>query len=829
MVYRTRAALCVCLAMGLLSASASASTTGEQLVWPGSIAALERQLTSDDVEARRRGLSDLSRLPPVVQRRLLPTLFSDPDPEVRLAVADAALAIRLPDAGARVAKWLSDSDPRVREAAAEVLSVLRHPGAVSGLGRALEDAEAPVRAAAAQALGSSGSPDASSFLLGHLDDNDPEVRHAVIAALEELGDPRAVVPLIGRIQEQRATLRRQAAAALGTLGDSRAASALIVALADGDAGVRAAAAESLGKLRAEDAVWSLGALLEAEADPNVQDAAFDALGAVASPSSVEAILRALARARPGTTRRIERALSRAGEVALSGLERCVFQPPRPDAAAVCIAALGSIGGAAAAAMVERALRQGSAEVTVTLTALGEAQQPSALPTVLEYLTSAAPAERRAAMDAAGRLMAPERELGLAVEPIVSALERARGSRLERAGLIGLLGRTGSPRAAAALIREARASDEYLRSIALEALGQLGPSDADQVLIDALDSPHFPTRWTAAIALRRVGRSSAVEPILKRLAEAASSRRETLAVALAGPLRGGPSDAQLARVVELLKSSSGPTKDALIEALARVPTSRGVVPLRARLGGFGAATRAKVAEALGAQPGARDALLALLNDTDAAVRANAVWSLGSAGAAADAATLSALLDDREISVAANSVAALALVASRFRLDVAPHLCRAMADQRSHVRANALAGLRLTAARCQSAESITWLLEHDSSDEVRVAAARLLRDQTVWSSQRAPLALQRCAAKDRSGQVAAECAQAAAPAPTAAKPLEVAILVVPAGSQEPAARVPFSLVRADGLIRSGLSDRRGWVWEPQAPRGTLRLTTPSVFVE
>jgi HEAT repeat protein len=433
------------------------------------------------------------------------------------------------------------------------------------------------------------------------------------------------------------------------------------------------------------------------------------------------------------------------------------------------------------------------------------------------------------MDAAGRLMAPDRELGLAVEPIVSALERARGARLERAALIGLLGRTGSPRAAAALIPEARGEDEYLRCIALEALGQLGPADADQVLIDALESPHFPTRWTAAIALRRVGRGMAIDPILKRFDEAASSRRETLAVALAGPLGDEPSDAQLARVVELLNLSRGPTKDALVEALAHVPNARGTALLQARLALYGNATRAKVAEALGGQPGARLTLLDLLKDTDAAVRANAVWSLGSAGLATDAGALSELLEDREISVAANSVAALALLASRLRLDVATHLCRAMDDQRSPVRANALAGLRLTASRCQSAERVTWLIEHDSSDEVRMAAARLIRDQPPWSSQLGPLTLERCAAKDRSGQVAAECARAPEATPIPTEPMEVGILVVPAGSGEPAARVPFSLVRADGLIRSGLSDRRGSVWEPKAPRGTLRLTTPSVFVE
>ena len=134
-----------------------------------------------------------------------------------------------------------------------------------------------------------------------------------------------------------------------------------------------------------------------------------------------------------------------------------------------------------------------------------------------------------------------------------------------------------------------------------------------------------------------------------------------------------------------------------------------------------------------------------------------------------------------------------------------------------------------APCPNAESAVWLLEHDPSEEVRLAAARLIRDQAPWSSQQSTLTLERCAAKDRSGQVAAECARAAENVSTALESMEVAVLVVPAGSKEPASRVPFSLVRADGLIRSGSSDRRGWVWEPRAPRGTIRLTIPGVFVD
>jgi HEAT repeat protein len=829
-----RLAVAGCLA----AASAHANTTSwsardEQLVWPGKIEALQRRLTAEDVETRRQAAVELGRLPASSQRRLLPDLFADPDSEVRLAVADAALAVRLPDAGARVSKWLNDPDPRIREAAAEVLSVLRHAGSVPGLGRMLEDPEASVRAAAALALGSSRSADASPFLLGHLDDGDPEVRHAVIEALEDLGDPRAVVPLIGRIQEQRAGLRRQAASALGTLGDPRAASALIVALADGDAGVRAAAATSLGKLRAEDAVWSLGAMLDTEADTDAQGAVLDALGAVGSPSSVEAILRIIGQPRSNMPNaRIEQALARAGEVALPALERCVFQPPQPSAVDGCIAALGAIGGPTAAKLIERALRQGDGDTATALAALGRSGQVSVLPSVLEYLTSPAPAERRAAIDAAAQLLTPDRELGMAVEPIVLSLGRAHGSPHEQAALIALLGRTGSPRAAASLIPLANSDNEYLRAVALEALGQLGPAGADSVLLDALDSAHYPTRWTAAVALRRVGSPASLDALLDRFDAAAETQREILAVALAGPLAISPSPLQLDRVLRLVQANTGPIKDALIEALGRVPGPGGVTVLRDLLSRSGKATRAKLAEALGRHPEAAAELVNLAHDSDAAVRANAVWSLGAVGAAESVSLMSASIDDRDIAVAANAAAALALAGHRLHLDVSARLCAALTDSRSYVQANALTGLRLSDASlsCPDAEAPTWLLEHHPSEEVRLAAARLLRERPR-PPQGTPDPLARCAAKDVSGRVAAECARTARPlgTPPALIPVEVAVLVVPTGSSSPGSRLPFALVRSDGFIRSGSSDRRGSVLEAFAPVGALRLTLPAAFAE
>lgn len=834
--------LCNCIALVsslcLSSAHAAGWTSGaDEIVWPGSIQAIEQRLGAPSAEVRRSAAAELGRLPDSVQRRLLPRLFADPDPEVRLRVADAALQIRLPEAGARVLKWLNDGDARVRAAAAEVLGVLPHPGSAAALGRVLEDPDASVRSAAALALGSSESPDASLFLLGHLDDSDPEVRHAVIAALEDLGDARAVVPLIGRIQEPRAPLRRQAVVALGTLGDVRAASALIVALNDTDSTVRAAAALALGQLRYQEAVWSLGALLDTESDPEVQNAISSALAAIGTPGSVDAILSAAQR-RQWFGPRVERALARAGEGALPSLERCVFQASQPEAAGSCVAALGAIGGEHATALVSRALREGVVDATRALPALADCGDRAALPAVLEYLTATSPAERRAAIDAAGRLLDPEQPLGLAVEPIVLAATRARGNRLERAALIGLLGRTGSPRAAKALLPIAASNDEYLRSIALEALGQLGPAGADAVLLAALDAPLFPTRWTAAVALRRVGSRASLDELLARLERAPAGQDELLAVALAGPLADGASDEQLARVLRQFEVSSGAVKDALLEALAGVAAPRGARALEELVQRTSKASRAKAAEALGSHPDARETLLRLSTDVDAGVRANAVWSLGDAALASDLPRLAQLRADEDVAVASNAVAALARSARRLGIEAGP-LCAALEDPRSYVRVNALVGLRLTGQACSRTELAPWLLQHHRSEEVRIAAAELIRT-TAERFPGAAAALARCVRKDVSGRVAAACGVAApsageraagsAAAPSSSRAgIGVSVLVVPAGSDAPAPRAPFALVRADGLIRSGTSDRRGSVWESAAPPGPLRLAVPAVFSE
>jgi cellulose synthase operon protein C len=58
-------------------------------------------------------------------------------------------------------------------------------------------------------------------------------------------------------------------------------------------------------------------------------------------------------------------------------------------------------------------------------------------------------------------------------------------------------------------------------------------------------------------------------------------------------------------------------------------------------------------------------------------------------------------------------------------------------------------------------------------------------------------------------------------------DVAVYVVPDGQRAPLGRAPFALVRADGLLRLGLADRRGEIFEAGAPRGAIRLGVPAAL--
>jgi HEAT repeat protein len=452
--------------------------------------------------------------------------------------------------------------------------------------------------------------------------------------------------------------------------------------------------------------------------------------------------------------------------------------------------------------------------------------PAALPLALEHLGSTDPSIRRAALNAADALLDPARGDGRAVEPLMLAFQGAGERRGERLDLVRLLGKTASARAAKTLIPIARSADDLdFRVAALSALGSIAEEASTSVLLEALRDPEPAIRSSAALAIRRSAPASLAAPLVERLEQADSASRPWLALALAGPISRTQAPKLVARLLPLLERSSEGERDALIEALAHAPGPAAERVLVGLSRSRSAADRAKVAEGLAGRTDARGLLLELLGDADASVRANAAWSSGSRGGAADVPLVARAFGDRDLGVAANAVAAMGRISAREGLDSAPKLCELIGDSRAPVRAAALGALRTLRKRCPDARE-RRALAGDPSGRVRRAAALLVRDVPQHADDLR--VLRRCRSEEPLGAVAVACVRDGGAAPEK-RTESVLVFVAPAGEASPVARTLFALERPDGLTRHGITDRRGALCETHVAAGQLALTAPAAMEE
>ncbi|MEO6601198.1 MAG: HEAT repeat domain-containing protein, partial [Polyangiaceae bacterium] len=661
--------------IGFFALSATASVPARGAVWPSAVLRAERELHNQDVDVRRRAAQSLRELPSSSSARLARAALDDPDVEVRLAALEACLSVGMPGLGDRLVPWLSDAERRLRLAAAEALSQSPSARAVPSLGRALGDADVAVRSAAAEALGKSGSPGAVLALLGHLDDVAPEVRRVVALALGDLGDTRAVVPLIGKIQDSRPTVREGVAQALAQLADVRAVSALVLSLRDADDSVKIAALGGLARIGDPSAVLSISALLRTGSDA-VVPAALDALSQLQTPAATKALIDELATDRPSDTRAaVIRALGRAGSAALPALKACLSAESDPERLGGCALALGQTHQLEGATAIQDALRRGALRPMPALLALSDLRAPESLATVLEYLSDSDSQVRRAARLATKALLDPRHSDGRAVEPLEQALRRSTRDRVEQAELLDLLGQTASPRAARSLLPFAGPSDDLsLRAHALAALGLLGEAGQVPTLLIALDDDAAGVRLAAALALGRLRVQGHTQELLDRLQRSTEQKRPLLLLALGGAVSQERDSKVAQRLAELLSGAHDGERDALIELLGRMPTTEAVARLAAQSESSSSpADRAKFAEALAAHPAERGRLVTLLRDSNAAVRANAAWSLAEVGTVAERAALEAALDDSDVAVAGNALQALARIVARAHGSLTAQAC------------------------------------------------------------------------------------------------------------------------------------------------------------
>ncbi len=808
-------------------------------------------MSAPDVASRREASAHLSRMDPGVARDLTLVALRDSDSVVRIHALDAAARLHLSEARRFALQWLSDPDPQLRRAAARLIVDMAEASDVQTLGRTLSDADPTVRALAAEALGRTGSETAVPALLGQLDDQQPRVRVAITRALGRLRDRRSVSALMGRLHDPDGLVREAAAVALAEIGDRRAIGPIVLALSDTEPGGRAAAAAALGELGAASTVTELERLAASDMDPRVRAAALLAMGRLRSVASGQALLRALTVLPPaslapsvggGETEAVMRGFGAAGPTATKLLNECLSQAsPR---SALCARALASADPATAVVPISEALVAGQIPPSSALGLLESLASPESVPAVLQRLErddSSASDRARAilVLDAIIQRHGPD---GRIAQPVGAVLKRA-SSTTERAALIQLLGRAGN--ASVAEIVASFTSVRWPRSVRRAAYGALrdlhsvdsnatraaiGEGRLDALLLVGLDDPDDEVRRAAALATANSGSAELVEPLLARYSVSMPGQRQLLASALRTPLGSG-SPAQVQAAVRSLGAARGRLRDAWIESLA--PTPRAASLLAA--GSLDDADRAKLAEGLDQKD--VQLLDRLAADGVARVRANAIWRIGAARSASRLTPLFVALDDADPAVSANAVAGIARVtaAAGEDMDGGRHeaavgaLCGALADPRSAVRQNALAGLLLVGATCPGATT-ERMLRRDPSQQVRLLAADLLSAASQDAHRASLLA---CARDDTSGEVRRACALfAERPSSRERVPPwqgsgSVLVDVVPASGDSAVGNAPFGLRFDNGLVRYGLTDRRGRVREPDAPRGRVTLSVPAAY--
>lgn len=835
------------LVMLALLSSTTLVAPARALVWPDVPERIEKALKAADATTRRAAARDLATLGKERAEPLVLRTFEDPDLDVRLAAAQAAITLRLPSATEAVLPWLGDREAKARLAACEIAKVSPNPRAIPQLARALGDADPLVRAAAADALGAHGSADAVAPLLGKLDDPSPPVRVQVARALARLGDPRAVVPLVGKVQDSVPEVRQAVVRSLGLLADPRAIQALVIALRDVNQDVRIEALSSLGLLRGDGAVDAIASLL-GERNTTVRQAAFAALGKLGTKSAVAALLGHLGTgddAVLGLDRTpVRDALVMAGSQAEPLLVPLLERAPSAAAGTSAAVVLGQLKATSAERAIVTALRRGTLPLPAALRALAGCGTSASVAVVLEFVADENPLARTEAIRTASLLLDPERPDGRAVEPLGAALREGRLTPPERVAIVELLGRTGAPRAAAALVPLATNKDPLLRIAALDALGALGPSatreklpaagkGVEDVLLESLDDRAREVRLHAAMALARTGGERPRDALLGKLEGSDESDRFAVFHALAGLAERASTPAMVERLQKALGLAAGPERDAIVEVLSRSPLPEATAAVVARVARTEPVEDRRTAVAALAKRAAtdtkaRDAVVAALGDPDPSVRAEAAWALGTAGYAPAIELLLPLTASADADVATNATASIARIAAKTgrRDRVAPSLCPRLADTRSHVRENALAGLNEVDAVCTDPSIVRKILADDPSDDARAEAATVLGRSSAADDR---ATLDRCATQDRAGAVAARCRDALspkkAPDPSADRERPVTVYVASDGSQATRPVAAYALRYARGYVRTGITDRRGAIGDPAARGPHLELRRPT----
>ncbi len=768
-----------------------------QVVWPSDIEAVRSGLRDAAAAVRVRASERLSRLPGGVSAELVLTALHDPELEVRMNGAAAAAERRIPGAGLLVVPWLAEPSSEIRLAALGVLKTDPVPESASALARALSDTVVEVRFAAVIALGRQKSPEAARILVGHLDDQDTKVRGLVFRVLADLGDMASVLPLVAKADDPDPSLRTEVVRALGRLGDPRALTALITALKDRDETVRLAALWALGRVRDPRAIPLLAALVRAFPRALEQEAGLRALATIGGSESAAAVMDVFVSTQPDAAlEAAKRALVRIGAVAVPLLRQCLLSSAASAVADRCLGVWSEIDAVGAMVAAADGAKSGVASRPTIVAALGAGRNVAALPAVLAGLEDEDPSVRAQARSACVLILSSNPGQTRAVDPIWEALEQYRTDEASLLQHIHLLGLTGAERASQHLLPFLTAGNPVsVRLAAIRALGNFEPGAYGRALMRLFDDEDPRVVGEVALALRRAGGAELLPFLYERLRVAAGPQKQALLLALLGPLRQSTDPALREHALGEMLASEGAERDSWLEALGG-PRSPLLIKRLAELvaaGRFNAADRRKLVDTLAGVAAALPLIRRLASDPDSSVRAAAVWVLGGLAESKDLALLEAATRDRDVMVVVNAAAAVSRLSRRTGDSAQQALCLLLAHPHPYVRMNALFGLRSGAMPCselvRAEESLSDCADSESESGVLQPCGS--RSRPRLESGREPLTIQ----------------------------------IIPVGSAKPEPEAPFAVNFSTGLVRAGIADRKGAVFEAQAVAGEVSLSVPA----
>jgi HEAT repeat protein/beta-lactamase regulating signal transducer with metallopeptidase domain len=287
-------------------------------------------------------------------------------------------------------------------------------------------------------------------------------------------EPESVAPLASLAAE----IAQDSQAPTKAQGRDTAVPALLSVVTDSSPAVRLAAVEALGNLADPRAVDALVQALRTDTDARVREAAAESLGEIDSPRAVPGLIAALGSERVTAVR------------------------------AKIAWALGEIDDARAVDALSAAVRDGEAEVRRQVVwALGEIESPAGVPALLSVLRDSDVETRKQTVWALGEIKSVE-----AITGVSAATKDAEPEVRKQA--VESLGQIGDKRALPALEAATRDAEVEVRRQAVEAIGQLEDlKSAPQALIAATRDDDRGVRRAAAEALGQVEDEAAVPALI----------------------------------------------------------------------------------------------------------------------------------------------------------------------------------------------------------------------------------------------------------------------------------------------------------------------------